>query len=60
MTINSPDTFPSDDPQEETRTEAKTKKADGGIPAGDDGVGLGAMGEPNTFEPEEDPGAADT
>jgi hypothetical protein len=60
MTINSPDTFPSDDSQEEARTEAKNKKDDGGIPTGDNGVGLGATNEPNTFEPEEVPGPADT
>ena len=61
MTISSPDSVPSDDPQEAAATgETGNKKADGGIPAGDKGVGLGAMGEPNTFEPEEDPGAADT
>ena len=61
MTISSPDSVPSDDPQEAAAPgETGNKKADGGIPAGDKGVGLGAMGEPNTFEPEEDPGAADT
>lgn len=31
----------------------------GGIPSSPKGVGIGASTEPNTFEPEEDPGAAD-
>lgn len=32
---------------------------DGTIPGAADGVGLGAGTEPNTFEPEEDPDAAE-
>jgi hypothetical protein len=66
MTINSPDSLPDDDPQqEETKDGTRSgkdadQKADGGIPAGDKGVGLGATGEPNTFEPEEDPEATDS
>ncbi len=31
----------------------------GGIPSSPRGVGIGASTEPNTFEPEEYPGAAD-
>ncbi|MCU1518515.1 MAG: hypothetical protein JWQ75_3236 [Pseudarthrobacter sp.] len=52
MTINSPESLPDDEPQE-------TGKDDGGVPAGNEGVGLGATNEPNTFEPEEDPEAAE-
>ncbi|HYH77486.1 MAG TPA: hypothetical protein VD841_08325 [Arthrobacter sp.] len=56
MTINSPESQPDDDPQGEAGSAAAgTKKGDGGIPAGDKGVGLGATNEPNTFEPEEAP-----
>ncbi|MCU1531199.1 MAG: hypothetical protein JWO49_770 [Arthrobacter sp.] len=48
MTINSPD-GPLDDEQ---------KPATGGkVPNKEDGVGVGAGNEPNTFEPEEDPEA---
>jgi hypothetical protein len=51
MTTNSPDSLPDGEAQE-----AKEKaKADGGVPGGSDGVGIGADAEPNTFEPEEDP-----
>lgn len=54
MTINSPDSLPEDEPQEGAAT-----KGDGGIPQGGDGIGIAADGEPNTFEPEEDPDATD-
>lgn len=54
MTINSPDSLPEDEPQEGAAT-----KSDGGIPQGGDGIGIAADGEPNTFEPEEDPDATD-
>jgi hypothetical protein len=58
MSINSPESMPDDEPQEGTADGgAANKKPDGGIPTGDDGVGLGATHEPNTFEPEEDPEA---
>jgi hypothetical protein len=58
MTINSPESMPDDEPQETAGNGAtEKKKHDGGIPAGDKGVGLGATNEPNTFEPEEDPEA---
>jgi hypothetical protein len=54
MTINSPESLPDDEQQEtDDHPAAGTKKHDGGIPAGDKGVGLGATNEPNTFEPEE-------
>ena len=55
MTINSPDSLPEDDPQEGIVD--APKKDDGGIPGGGDGVSVGGDGEPNTFEPEEDPDA---
>jgi hypothetical protein len=61
MTINSPESLPNDDlptdgPEEtEGHPQAGTKNHDGGIPAGNKGVGLGATHEPNTFEPEEAP-----
>ncbi|HJV99982.1 MAG TPA: hypothetical protein VJ617_12915 [Arthrobacter sp.] len=56
MTINSPESLPDDDAQEASGiAEPETKEHDGGIPAGNEGVGLGATGEPNTFEPEEAP-----
>ncbi|MFC9773414.1 MULTISPECIES: hypothetical protein [unclassified Pseudarthrobacter] len=51
MTINSPDSLPDDGDQ---AAEEKAK-GDGGVPGGNDGVGIGADAEPNTFEPEEDP-----
>ena len=55
MTINSPESL-SDDAQEAAGNgAAETKRHDGGIPAGNEGVGLGATQEPNTFEPEEAP-----
>ncbi|MBT2532757.1 hypothetical protein J7E83_11610 [Arthrobacter sp. ISL-48] len=56
MTINSPDAMPDDDPQV-----AATEGGEGGgdVPEGQEGVGIGATGEPNTFEPEEDPEASD-
>ncbi|GAB5077516.1 hypothetical protein [Arthrobacter sp. AD-310] len=54
MTINSPDSLPEDEPQEVAAT-----RGDGGIPQGGDGIGIAADGEPNTFEPEEDPDATD-
>ena len=53
MTINSPDSLPDDEDHE---AEEKAK-GDGGVPGGNDGVGIGADAEPNTFEPEEDPDA---
>ena len=53
MTINSPDSLPDDEDQAAEDQE----KRDGGVPGGNDGVGLGADAEPNTFEPEEDPDA---
>ncbi|MBT2250274.1 hypothetical protein JHV56_16365 [Arthrobacter sp. BHU FT2] len=52
MTINSPDALPGDE-----TGDAKGNGKDGGVPGGNDGVGLGADAEPNTFEPEEDPDA---
>jgi hypothetical protein len=54
MSINSPDATPDDDPQVSAAEGGK-----GGIPQGQEGVGLGAGKEPNTFEPEEDPEADD-
>lgn len=58
MTINSPESLPDDEPQEpKGNGAAGPGKDDGGIPAGQEGVGLGATEEPNTFEPEEDPEA---
>lgn len=58
MTINSPDSLPDDDAQETPgKGETDKEKDDGGVPAGQDGVGLGATNEPNTFEPEEAPEA---
>jgi hypothetical protein len=59
MTVNSPESLPEDDPQQtagDGGAEPK-KDDDGGIPTGQEGVGLGATHEPNTFEPEEDPEA---
>lgn len=53
MTTNSPDSLPDGEAQE---AEEKAK-ADGEVPGGSDGVGIGADAEPNTFEPEEDPDA---
>ena len=56
MTINSPESLPDDDAEETAGNAAPgTEKHDGGIPAGNEGVGLGATQEPNTFEPEEAP-----
>jgi hypothetical protein len=49
MTINSPDAPLDDDEQE--------SPAGSGVPNKEDGVGIGAGEEPNTFEPEEDPEA---
>jgi hypothetical protein len=71
MTINSPDSLPDDEMPDDGQQQKPAgggtpagkdadQKADGGIPGGDKGVGLGATGEPNTFEPEEDPDAADS
>ena len=57
MTINSPESLPGEEPQDGAADGAE--KRDGGIPTGSEGVGLGATNEPNTFEPEEDPEAAD-
>ncbi len=57
MSIKSPESLPDDEPQDGAAD--GTEKPDGGIPAGDDGVGLGATHEPNTFEPEEDPNPAE-
>lgn len=57
MTINSPDALPEDEPQD--RADGPAKNADGGIPKGGDGIGIAADGEPNTFEPEEDPDATE-
>jgi hypothetical protein len=58
MTINSPESLPDDDLQETAGNgAAETKKDDGGVPTGQEGVGLGATHEPNTFEPEEAPEA---
>jgi hypothetical protein len=57
MTINSPDSLPEDDPQEGAAP--AQGKGDGGVPGHADGVGIGADGEANTFEPEEDPDATD-
>jgi hypothetical protein len=58
MTTNSPDSLPDDGLQEGAA--AAGGKGDGGIPGGGDGVGIGADGEPNTFEPEEDPEATES
>lgn len=58
MTLNSPDSLPGDEPQEDAAS--AQEKGDGGVPGKDDGVGIGADAEPNTFEPEEDPDATDT
>ncbi|MEV8131981.1 hypothetical protein AB0O54_12610 [Pseudarthrobacter oxydans] len=58
MTLNSPDSLPEDEPQEGAAS--AQEKGDGGVPGKDDGVGIGADAEPNTFEPEEDPDATDT
>lgn len=58
MTANSPEFLPDDEPQDATE-KGQAEKIDGGIPTGNEGVGLGATHEPNTFEPEEDPEAAD-
>jgi hypothetical protein len=57
MSIKSPESLPDDEPQGAAAGGAE--KRDGGVPAGADGVGLGFTHEPNTFEPEEDPEAAD-
>jgi hypothetical protein len=54
MSINSPESLPDDEPQEDAAAEAANKKDDGGVPTGADGVGLGFTHEANTFEPEED------
>jgi hypothetical protein len=58
MSINSPESLPDDEPQEEAAAsaahKAENKKGDGGIPEGADGVGLGVTHDANTFEPEED------
>jgi hypothetical protein len=61
MTINSPDAMPDDDPQVSAADGGKGggKGGEGDVPQGQEGVGLGAGGEPNTFEPEEDPEASD-
>jgi hypothetical protein len=63
MTINSPESLPDDDAQDadvkETAAKGAEGKDDDGVPTSADGVGLGATHEPNTFEPEEDPEAAD-
>jgi hypothetical protein len=58
MTINSPDSLPDDEPEGAAAKE-NAGKSDGGVPAGNDGVGLGASEEANTFEPEEDPEATE-
>lgn len=57
MTINSPDSLPEDDSREGAAGTEGTP--DGGVPGSADGAGMGAGGEPNTFEPEEDPEATD-
>ena len=57
MSINSPESMPDDEPQEDAEAEAANKKDEGGVPTGADGVGLGFTHEANTFEPEEDPEA---
>ena len=54
MSINSPESLPEDEPQEDAAAGAVNKKDDGGVPTGADGVGLGFTHEANTFEPEED------
>lgn len=53
MTIESPDSLPEGESQDITATTGEEN--DGGVPAGADGVGLGADDRENTFEPEEDP-----
>jgi hypothetical protein len=58
MTINSPDSLPDDELQDGSK--GSTGKNDGSIPGGADGVGIGADGEANTFEPEEDPDATNS
>lgn len=57
MTINSPDSLPEDEPQVGAAT--AQGQGDGGVPGSSDGVGIGTDAEPNTFEPEEDPGSTD-
>jgi hypothetical protein len=57
MSINSPESLPDDEPQEDPAAGATNKKDDDGIPTGTDGVGLGFTHDANTFEPEEDPDA---
>lgn len=53
MTVNSPDSVPDDEVQESAEGGKGKSKNDGGIPGEQDGVGMGASDEPNTFEPEE-------
>lgn len=56
MSINSPESLPGEEPEEEAaKGSAEDKTADGGVPTGADGVGLGVTNDANTFEPEEDP-----
>lgn len=58
MTIESPDSLPEGESQDITATTEEKNdggKNDGGIPAGADGVGVGADDAENTFEPEEVP-----
>jgi hypothetical protein len=57
MTINSPDSLPDDELQ--GGAGGSRGEGGGGVPGSADGVGIGADGEPNTFEPEEDPDATD-
>lgn len=59
MTANSPDSLPDDELQETAGEENAKSKNDGGIPGKENGVGVGAGKEPNTFEPEEAGDAAD-
>ena len=56
MPINTPESLPDENLPEPAA--ANGNGSDGGIPDGSEGVGLGAMQEPNTFEPEEDPDAS--
>ncbi|MEE2522463.1 hypothetical protein V1639_09220 [Pseudarthrobacter sp. J75] len=53
MTVNSPDSLPDDEVQESAAGQGEKSRNDGGIPGKEQGVGLGASDEPNTFEPEE-------
>lgn len=46
-------------PRDERAERDDGRGTEGTIPDAPDGVGVGVSGEKNTFEPEEDPAAAD-